>query len=98
MTTKVEFKATPAEYQKIKMVVVRALKLAKELDLTYDKQSLEMDLDACHSNGCLLDFDKLLAFDDGNFGHDVFGIARFIDRTTGKLGRCFLPRCSKPKK
>ena len=57
--------------------------------------TLAMDLDACNSNGCPLDFGKLLAFDDFNFWHDIGGIQRFIDRNTGWIGGCFSPRCSK---
>ena len=34
----------------------------------------------------------MLAADDFNFGHDVFGIYRHLDRTTGKLMNCFVPR------
>lgn len=51
-----------------------------------------MDVEAAHSNGCPLNLEELLATDDGTFGHDVFGIRRFIDRETGKVGGCFLPR------
>lgn len=57
-----------------------------------DQSTAVMDIDACHSNGCSLQLDKLLNADDANFAHDVFGIRRFIDRTTGKLDGCFLPR------
>lgn len=53
-----------------------------------------MDLTACHANGCPLDFDKLSKFDDFNMAHDILLIERHIDRSTGKLGDCFLPRCA----
>lgn len=53
-----------------------------------------MDLTACHCNGCELDLDRLLLAPDPDFGHDVCGIRRHIDRRTGKLGGCFLPRCA----
>lgn len=51
-----------------------------------------MDIRACHANGTPLRLEELLRADDGNFGHDVFGIRRYIDRTTGQLTDCFLPR------
>lgn len=51
-----------------------------------------MDISACHANGCPLKLAELLAADDFNFAHDVAGIRRHIDRTTGKLMDCFLPR------
>lgn len=54
-----------------------------------------MDLDAVHSNGTPLDFQKLLAFGEADFAHDMFGIRENIDRTSGELLNCFLPRCSK---
>ncbi len=55
----------------------------------------EMDITACHLNGTKLDLDRLLAFGDFDFVHDVFGIARHLDRTTGKLQNHFWPRCAR---
>jgi hypothetical protein len=54
-----------------------------------------MDLTACHANGCPLDLAGLLAADDSNFIHDVCGINAHLDRRTGKLCDCFLPRFAK---
>lgn len=54
--------------------------------------SIMMDIDACHSNGCPLQLQKLLEASRLDFIHDVLGIHRHIDRTTGKLQDCFLPR------
>ncbi len=51
-----------------------------------------MDLTAAHLNGNRLELELLLSTDDANFAHDVFGIRRHIDRTTGKLLDCFVPR------
>lgn len=56
-----------------------------------------MNLVACHANGTPLDFERLARFDAFNFAHDVFGIDRHIDRDTGKLSNCFLPRCRKKR-
>jgi hypothetical protein len=59
---------------------------------TFDSRTLAMDLTACHANGCPLD---LAAFANGeafDFAHDVGGISRHMDRSTGKLGGHFLPR------
>lgn len=53
-----------------------------------------MDITAVHANGNPLKLAELLATDDFNFTHDVFGITRHIDRETGKLGGCFVPRFS----
>lgn len=59
-----------------------------------DRMTLNMDLVAVHVGDCPMDFGKLLKADDFNFFHDVFGIMNHIDRNTGKLRDCFLPRCS----
>jgi len=59
-----------------------------------DFLSTQMDLEACHSNGCSLDFGKLAGFNDANFGHDLGGIRRYLDRETGALTDCFVPRCA----
>lgn len=47
----------------------------------------------CHSNGCRLDFKKLLSFPQRDFLHDVFGIDGNISHNNGKLQNCFLPKC-----
>lgn len=64
-------------------------------EVVYPRVDLEMDLCACHANGCPLDFEKLLSFPSFDFLHDVLGIRRHLNRTTGKLERCFLPRCAR---
>ena len=61
----------------------------------FNRVDLLMDLEATHSNGCPLDFERLLAFDKFSFLHDIIGIINNLNRTTGKLGNCFLPRCSR---
>jgi hypothetical protein len=53
---------------------------------------VQMDLAACHCNGCPLQLTELLDADDFNFSHDIFGIRRHLNRTTGKLDDRFLPR------
>lgn len=58
----------------------------------FDRTSVDMDLCATHANGCPLDFQRLAQADDFNLIHDVCGIARHLNRTTGRLGDHFLPR------
>lgn len=87
MLKKVVFQTTREEDSTISKIVERAG--------VKDRLSLTMDLSACHSNGCPIDFEKLLAFDDFNFYHDIGGIMNNLNRTTGKLEHCFLPRCAK---
>lgn len=89
----VNFKTTPAEARTILAIVGRALSLnAKQGGPQLDRMSLHMDIVACHKNGNPLDLDRLYAADDFNFAHDVFGIVRHIDRSTGQLGDMFSPR------
>lgn len=44
-----------------------------------------MDLTACHLNGTPLRLQDLLDASDFALAHDVQGIQRFMDRTTGQL-------------
>lgn len=85
-----------ADLALIRQIVDRAV--LENPDLTIDETSLEMDLTACHLNGCPLRLEDLLLAPTGSFGHDVWGIRRFIDRETGKLTKCFLPRLSMPRR
>ena len=57
--------------------------------------STRMDLSAVHANGCPLDLERLKEADDVNFLHDVVGIDQHLNRDTGQLGNCFLPRFAK---
>ncbi len=82
-----KFSATKEEYRKIMAIVKRATHVT-------DKLTLDMDITATHCNGCALDLDKLLNLPKFDFYHDVYGIMQNIDRNTGKLQNCFLPRCS----
>lgn len=68
---------------------------AKALGHTSGLLEIQMDLIATHANGCPLDFARLKKADDFNLAHDVFGIARHLDRGTGQLMNCFLPRFAK---
>jgi hypothetical protein len=61
-------------------------------DYPDDQRTLIMDLNACHSNACPLDFKGLLEADIDDFSHDVYGIRQHINRDTGKLEGFFTPR------
>jgi len=81
---------TKEDATKLHQAAKRAAEMfGKEHFMTFD-----MDLTACHVNDQALDLDRLLAFEDGDFAHDIAGINRHIDRETGKLGGCFVPRCA----
>ncbi len=78
---------TREEMDLIRDIVKRARAL-----LNTDFIDLAMDITACHLNGCPLDLAGLLAARDADFGHDVLGINRHINRETGQLEDCFCPR------
>lgn len=47
----------------------------------------------CHTNGCPLDLARMAQHENEfDIAHDVFGIARHMDRQTGELNNHFLPR------
>lgn len=74
----------------------RAAKLAAKHGIAYATLDAAMDIEAAHAD-CPMDLKQLCEFDDSNFGHDVFGIRRYIDRETKSLAHCFVPRCALPK-
>lgn len=90
----VKFDTTPEEMRLIDAIIDRGV--AEKMIEPGNRLNVEMDLAAVNVNGTPLDFERLLAFDTFSFSHDLFGIDRHIDRNTGQLTRCFLPRCAKP--
>lgn len=78
--------------RKIRLIVERAHTMAQIHNVDYRKMDCEMDLTACHANGCPLDLGRLASARDFDFAHDVFGIRRHISRETGRLENCFVPR------
>ncbi len=87
-------KASLQDYKLAKKIVKRASDEmnSRGVGIGLDEFSLQMDIIATHINGCKLKLKELLAADTGNFLHDVCGIIRHLDRTTGKLIDCFVPR------
>lgn len=88
----IKWKTTKKDILVISKIANRAIALRPQ-----KKIDLEMDITACHLNGCPLDLERMLKADDFNFMHDISGISSHIDRTTGKLLNCFLPRFAKTK-
>jgi hypothetical protein len=93
----INFKTSRPEAELIIAIAKRAVAMANSYDIEYAMLEADMDISACHCNGNPLDLHKLLEADDFNFAHDVFGIRRHIDRTTGQLQDCFVPRCTQSK-
>lgn len=90
----ISFDITARERRTIAAIVKRAMKMAEEAGHPRDCKDMQMNLAATHCNGNPLRLDDLLQADDFNLAHDVFGIERHLDRTTGKLTDCFVPRFS----
>jgi len=88
----ISFKTTKGEHETIMKIVARAEEIAKRAEVPFNRLHVSMDISATHANGCPLKLDKLLDAEGPDFSHDVFGIIRHIDRETGQLGNCFVPR------
>ena len=70
---------------------------AKKDLATFKKRDLidiEMDVMATHIT-LKLRLGDFLKADKFNFAHDIVGITNCIDRNTGKMANCFLPRFSR---
>lgn len=83
----ISFKTTNEEFDLIVRIADRA-----SAKTGIDYRTILMDLTACHANGTRLQLSELLTADEFNFSHDVCGIYSHIDRETGKLKDCFIPR------
>lgn len=94
----VSFAVKKDEARIISKIASRAVSLALSAGIDYEFMDAEMDITAAHANGNPLRLDDLLSADEFNFSHDVFGIRRHINRETGKLENCFVPRFSKREK
>lgn len=74
----------------------RAEPIMVEIGVHYSVMDLQMDLTLLQLHHPeLINLDKLLAFGEVDFIHDVLGIMRHLNRDTGELGNCFVPRCAK---
>jgi hypothetical protein len=74
-----------------------ALQIAKRANRLYPRRTImdfDMDIEACHLSNPLR-LKELLEADEFNFAHDIYGIMNNLNRETGKLQNCFLPRFSK---
>jgi hypothetical protein len=90
----IKWEATKREHELIREIVKRAGEISTAHTLDFNPLDFSMDIEAVHCNGCRLDLESILKASDSDFGHDIFGIRRYIDRDTGKLTDCFVPRCA----
>lgn len=88
----------PEDADLISLIVHRAAEMQDAAGIACDRYSLSVDLLTVHRNGCPLQLAELLAAPDVHFGHDVFGIRKFLNRRTGRLRDTFRPRFAAPSK
>ena len=60
-----------------------------------DYVTVALDVEHAHAQ-IPMDLDRLLLADEFNFSHDIRGIGRHMNRDTGRLEGCFLPRFARP--
>lgn len=84
----IKFDVNRDDREAISKIVDRAAERFESID----RLSLEMDITATHANGNPLDLAGLLDAEPFDFAHDIAGIVRHLDRTTGALTDCFVPR------
>lgn len=87
-----QYSATEEEKDIMSQIVDRVLPIAEQLGAVYYKELLIADMDLCHTNAYRIDLDRMLQGNIGDVGHDVFGINKYLDRSTGELTHCFVPR------
>lgn len=98
MPKEITFKTTAEDFELIAKIADRVQQLEalhRDREDRRDLMSIVMDFCALQNSSTPVDLQRLLEADDGNFAHDAFGIARHLDRDTGELTDCFLPRFTK---
>lgn len=92
----VSFAVSAADARLISEIAARAAAIADATASPLNERALVMDLTACRANGTPLRLAALLEAADPDFVHDIWGIQRHIDRTTGQLPPVFGPRHAAP--
>jgi hypothetical protein len=88
----VSFETTDVDRETIRKITSRAVALGKTKGGDPDPLYVIKAITATHANGCRLDLQRFLDADDFYFAHDLIGIFRHLDRTTGMLRNSFCPR------
>lgn len=91
----VHFDVSDDENKAIKAIADRGVVMAIEERIDYGRIEIAMDVTAVHANGCPLRLLALLRATDFDFAHDIFGIRRHLNRTTGQLEDGFTPRLAR---
>jgi hypothetical protein len=93
----VSFKCSREDHEAAREIAERAVRAARKARIDATFRDFWMDILATHCNGCQLRLQKLLVANDFDFSHDVFGIRRHLNRQTGQLEGCFVPRFAVPQ-
>ena len=86
-----EMKHTREDYDLFAKIANRAVELYKKLGHDLKYMTVEMDLQVVHHTRPLK-LQEMLDSDNGNFGHDIAGINRHLNRDTGEMEDAFTPR------
>ena len=86
--SELNFDLDPMDRKYVTEIAQRAAKIIPGTDVL----NCVMDLSVVHNHAFKLDFERMLSADDYNLAHDIAGIAYHLNRTTGKLRDCFVPR------
>ena len=85
------------EEDAVSAIVDRAHRLFVDMGIKRTRLDVRMDISAVHAK-CPLRLHDLLAADDFNFTHDIGGIYRHLNRESGELEDCFVPRFAAPQR
>ena len=83
----------PWEEPFVAKIVDRALGMFARFRMPVEPLSVRMDIAAVHGR-IGLRLEEFAEADDLNFSHDIGGIYKHLNRETGDLEDCFLPRFS----
>lgn len=72
-------------------IIARARQLFGKVGMSRTDLEIRMDLSAVHEHTPLR-LAELAEAGDFDFAHDIAGIYRHLNRKTGKLENCFVPR------
>ncbi len=85
----------PDNFDLVAQIADRVERKRNQDDHEFDRMRLMIDIISAVEADPKINLKTLLSFPDGSFFHDVAGIQKHIDRETGKMTDCFVPRCTR---
>lgn len=86
------WQTTKEDFDWITKIADRAAAMAEQQGREYPYRDALMDVTAVHANGCPLRLEELYNAPPFDFSHDIAGIHNHVNRETGQLKDCFMPR------